>query len=140
MKKVWIGGIVALLMIVIIIICLKIMTVNTSFIGLVGGDWKSVTLYYYGDEMSLNDEEIQKVYDVFSDMEVKCEGFPFTDEEKYGGFLDIVYINEKTIVITVDFIVLGMLKYQVSGNPDYVEQLQQLKREFAAARGIPLKN
>lgn len=136
MKKVRIGGLIALLVMVAIIIYIKMLPVNTSFIGLVGGDWKSVTLYYYGDEMTLNDEEIQKVYDVFSDMEVKCTGFVSGE----SGFIDIIYVNGKDIIVKGSTVVLGILEYQVIGNPDYTEQLKQLEEEFAAARGIPLKN
>ena len=135
MKKVWIGGI-AVLLVMIIAVYVKLSYVNTSFTGLVGGEWKSVTLYYnYHDEMVLNEEEIQKVYDVFSDMKVKCTGFVSGE----SGFIDIIYVNGKDIIVKGSTVVLGILEYQVIGNPDYTEQLKQLEEEFAAARGIPLK-
>lgn len=79
-------------MVMIIAVYVKLSYVNTSFTGLVGGEWKSVTLYYnYHDEIVLNEEEIQKVYNVFSDMKVKCTGFVSGE----SGFIDIIGYNRE---------------------------------------------
>lgn len=136
MKK-WICGIVVFLVIVTAFVGIKLYYVNTSFIGLVGENWNSVTLYYYGDEMILNNEEIQKVRNIFADMSIKCNGFV---DGRNSGFIDIIYVNNKSIIVKGSTIVLGVFEYQVTGNPNYTEQLFQLEEEFAAVRGIPLKN
>lgn len=135
---------IAVIIGVFFIVCIIILFQKKSFFELVGDEWNTVKLEYFGDgykeEMILTDEEIEKVYHIFSEVEVKLVGSIFQYHTKMTGDGADIWINGRGIWFyerqgTINF---GLGKYQISGNDDYIQELNQLKEEFAEARGFKI--